>query len=389
MKKLYYILFCLFLIILCYAIWANSSRTTSAKCIYPRYVIGEVENIGTNAGKGNIIALSPYLRSYNFSSEDAFYSMHRYYFSILKQKKLLNDSSIILLPEYIGTWLVVANEKKAVWQDTSLEHAMKILVSSNLASFGKAYLNSSADDKTKEAIFKMKADKMLDIYQSTFSKLAKEFKVTIVAGSIVLPNPTVKNGNIEIDKSGKLYNISAVFDHNGKVLSPLTKKFFLINDEKSFTTTATKNEIPVYKTNAGNLAVLICADSWYPESYTQLENKQVDILAVPSFVSQNNSWSNKWKGYNGAPTPSDVNSSDINNITEHDAWIKYAMVGRSMKTDIKTNVNVFLRGNLWDLGSDGNTLVLTSKYSKPLNIPSVFEANNKLEKTGSIINVWL
>lgn len=376
------------LLLIAYNFWANSSRTTSAKCIYPRYVIGEVENIGTNAGKGNIIALSPYLRSYNFSSEDAFYNMHRYYFSILKQKKLLNDSSIIILPEYIGTWLVVANEKKAVWQDTSLEHAMKLLVFSNLASFGMAYLNSSAEDKTKEAIFKMKADKMLDIYQSTFSKLAKEFKVAIVAGSIVLPNPTVKNGNIEIDNSGKLYNISAVFDHNGKVFSRLTKKIFLINDEKPFTSAA-KNEIPVYKTNAGNLAVLICADSWYPENYTQLKNKQVDILAVPSFVSQNNSWNNKWKGYNGASAPSDVDTSDINNIIEHDAWIKYAMVGRSMKTDIKTSVNVFLRGDLWNLGSDGNTLVLTSKYSKPINMPSFFEGNNKLEKTGSIINIWL
>jgi predicted amidohydrolase len=377
------------LIILSYAFWANSSRTTSDKNIYPRYVIGEVENIGKNIGKGNIIALSPYVHTYDFSSQEAFYNMLHYYFNLALQRNLINDSTIIILPEYIGTWLVAANEKKEIYNDTSLESAMKIIVKSNLGKFGMAYLQSNAKDKTKEAVFKMKADKMLDIYQSTFSKLAIEFKLAIVAGSIVLPNPTIKNGKIEIDKSGKLYNISAVFDASGNVLPSLIKKIFPIEDEKAFTCAANRNEIPVYKTNAGNLAVLICADSWYPENYSQLKNKQVYILAVPSFVSQNNSWSNKWKGYNGAAAPSDVDTSDINNITEHDAWIKYAMVGRSMKTDIKTNVNVFLRGDLWNLGSDGNTLVLTSKYSKPINMPSFFEGNNKLEKTGSIINVWL
>jgi hypothetical protein len=235
----------------------------------------------------------------------------------------------------------------------------------------------------------MKAEKMLDIYQTTFSGLAKEFNVIIVAGSIVLPNPSVKKGKIEIDKNGNLYNVSAVFDKNGNVLSPLTQKIFPIEEEKSFTSSANKNEIPVYKTIVGNLAVLICADAWYPENYDFLKDKNISVLAVPSFVSGNEVWNKKWQGYNGAPTPDDIVKTDINQITEHDAWLKYAMVGRTIKTEIKTGVNVFLRGDLWNLGSDGNTLAATTKYIKPLNIPAAFEAQNNNGKTGSIVNIWL
>lgn len=361
--------------------WSVTDRAAGTEGVYPRYVLSDVEEFGKNAGKGNIIALSPYLHTYDFSSKESFYNMLHYYFSFAQRRKLLNDSTIVVLPEYIGTWLVVANEKRSVYADTSVEDGMKTVVISNLLSFGKAYLQSTSKDKIKEAIFKMKADKMLDIYQSTFSKLAKEFHVTIVAGSIVLPNPCAKNGKIEMDKTGSLYNSSSVFDVDGNVLSPLTKKIFPIAEEKTFTCCADKNELPVYKTTAGNLGVLICADAWYPENYQRLNAKHTDILAVPSFVSGNYNWSKTWKGYNGASAPADVDKKDIGNITEQDAWLKYAMTGRIKSANIKTGVNVFLRGDLWNLGSDGYTLIWNSDAPKETKAPE--------NKTGSLINVWL
>jgi hypothetical protein len=216
----------LILVISGYAYWSNSDKASGTEGIFPRYVIGDMEEFGKNSGKGNIIALSPYLHTYDFSSQEAFYNMLQYYFSLAQRRNLLNDSTIVVLPEYLGTWLVVANEKRSIYADTSLEDGMKTLVFSNIIKFGRAYLNATAKDKTKEAVFNMKADKMAEIYQKVFSKLAKDFQVTIVAGSIVLPDPSVENGKLVINKSGKLYNVSAVFDANGNILSPLTKKYF-------------------------------------------------------------------------------------------------------------------------------------------------------------------
>lgn len=382
MKKfLYGLLVVVVFAVAAYTWWSNSGRVTSVADIYPRYVLSEVESYGTNTGKGNLLALSPYVHTYDFSSESAFYNMLEYYLSFAQRKKLLNDSTILVLPEYLGTWLVAANEKAFVYTDTSITDAMQHIVYSNIGSFGKAYIQAKGADKTKDAVFRMKAAKMCSIYQTTFSKLAKEFKITIVAGSIVLPDPKVKEGNILLNPKGKLYNITAVFDKTGKVMSPLTKKVAPIEEELPFTACATPDDLPVYQTVAGKLGVLICADAWYPQHYAALQKNGATLLAVPSFASGNDVWDTLWKGYDGGTIPADVDKNDIGKITEQDAWLKYAMTGRAGTTAVKNGVNVFLRGDLWNLGSDGRTLIWNN------GAPVI--AKPAEEKTGSLINVWL
>ncbi len=364
-----------------YNFWAASDRMQTVQSLYPRYVIGNFESYGTNAGKGNILALSPYLHTYDFSSEEAFHNMLHYYLILAQQKKLLNDSTVVVLPEYIGTWLVAVNEKTKIYKDSSLKDAMKTIVYSNIGKFGWTYMSTSAKEKNKEALFKMKASKMLEIYQHTFSKLSKEFGVTIVAGSIVLPDPSVQDGKMEIHKGGSLYNISAVFDKNGRVMTPLTQKQFPIEEEKSFTRRAVIEDIPVYKTPAGNLAILICADAWYPEIFKKITDKKTDILAVPSFVSGNNTMQEKWRGYSGAPTPADVDKGDANQITELEAWMKYSAQRTAEMQGMQAGVHVFLRGDLWNMGSDGNTILSRNKDLQLTKTPE--------EKTGSLVNCWL
>jgi predicted amidohydrolase len=382
MKKILYgFLGLLFLIITSYIIWSRKDRITSINDIYPRYVLSDVESFGTDNGRGNLLALSPYVHTHDFSSEQAFYNMLEYYLSFAQRKKLLNDSTIVVLPEYLGTWLVAANEKKEMYKDTSITDALQRIVFSNLWSYGNAYLSAKGTDKQKDAIFRMKANSMCTIYQNTFSKLAQQFKITIVAGSIVLPEPEIKNGILTIHSSGKLFNVSVVYNKNGKALSPLIKKTYTVSSEKSFTANAASKDLPIYKTIAGNLGILIGGDAWNPENYTALQQKQVAILAVPAFVAGNNSWDIYWNGYVGGKTPADVDKNDFGKITEQMAWLKYAMTKRAKTANIKNGVNVFLRGDLWNIGSDGQTIVWT-------NDTAVLSKNTQ-ENTGSLINIWL
>ncbi len=362
-----------------YLYFSNTDRIKSIEQIYPRYVLSEIEQIGTNSGKGNIIALSPFLHPYDFSSQQAFENMMRYYLNFAQQKQLLNDSTIIALPEYIGTWLVALNEKANMYDDTSVNDAMKTMVYSNLFSFAKAYLHASGKEKEKEAVFRMKAEKMATAYQQTFSTLAKEFNVSIVAGSIVLPDPEIKEGKLVIRPNGKLYNISVVYDNKGKALSPLIKKAFPINSELGFTCKASIHQ-PVFTLPLGNIGVLICADSWYPDCYQSLKDKSVKAIISPSFVSESNAWQTPWKGYEYA-TPTDINVPDKNSITEKDAWKKYAVTARAQSAGIPYAIQVFLRGDFWEMGSDGNTLLLMHD--------SIFESKNHIEKTGSLVNLWI
>lgn len=50
-------------------------------------------------------------------------------------------------------------------------------------------LTATGGDRRSDAHLRMKAEQMASDYQQLFGGLAKEFGVTLVAGSIVLPAP--------------------------------------------------------------------------------------------------------------------------------------------------------------------------------------------------------
>jgi len=194
------------------------------------------------------------------------------------------------------------------------------------------------------------------MYNAVFKKLAIQYKITIVAGSVFLPSPRVVNGNIEVG-GNPIYNASFVFFPNGSIAPQVIQKQFPINEELGFCKADT-SEASIIESPLGKLGVVICADSWYPSVYSNLSKQEAEVIAIPSFSSPNGLWRTKWKGYNGSEMPVDVNAEDVDKITEGEAWLKYSMGGRSSKTSsIKLGINVFLRGNIWDLGDDGHTIV--------------------------------
>jgi hypothetical protein len=67
-----------------------------------------------------------------------------------------------------------------------------------------------------------------------------------------------------------------------------------------------------------------------------------------------------WQGYSGYEEPEGTDLSDIGKITEQDAWEKYALPGQISKTGASYGMNVFLRGDLWDLGTDGQPFVIAN-----------------------------
>lgn len=68
----------------------------------------------------------------------------------------------------------------------------------NLFKFGVAYFTAPSGTKAKDkyAAFAMKAKPIAQTYDEIFIELAREFKVTIVVGSIVLPEHS-------LDEDGK------------------------------------------------------------------------------------------------------------------------------------------------------------------------------------------
>jgi hypothetical protein len=314
---------------------------------------------GNDQGRGNLLGIEPYMIPQDYATKKSFFSKLNGYLLAAQREKWLGEKTILVFPEYIGTWLVLAGEDEAVFQSRTLTSAERGMVFRHPLKFVTSWLKSPEKGRAEAAFFRMKANQMAEIYQDVFSQLARDYSVTIVAGSIVLPAPQISSEGLILTE-GPLQNVSVIYRRDGTPEPHLIRKSFPTSSELPFTTPASTNDIPSFETPVGRLGVLICADSWFPQAYIPLKEQAIDLLAVPSFdVFGMEKWNQPWRGYDGWQAPVDVEASDINKITEAQAWNKYSLAGRIRSSGATYGINVFLRGKLWDqdLGGWPATLV--------------------------------
>ncbi len=341
----------------------------------------EITSAGADTGHGNLLAVQPYMLPEDYASAGRLCEKLSGYLEAARQSGWINARTIAVLPEYIGTWLVAAGENVKVYQADRIESAMRLLALRHISPFLKAFLSSREKDRVTASLFRMRAGQMARDYTQVFSGLARQFGITLVAGSILLPSPRVTDGQVTAG-NGPIYNVSAVFKPDGQAHLTLAFKEFPIDSELPFIKPWMPDPgvtAPVFETPAGRLGVLVCADSWYPEAYARLKKGGVEVVAVPSFATGNGQWQIPWGGYNGALTPEDVDPGDAGRLTEGQAWQKYALAGRLAQSGAFAGANVFLHGALWDLGSDsGCSLVMNG------TIPTETRAAG-----AALINLWL
>ena len=319
--------------------------------------IADFEVVGSDAGRGNFVAIQPWMVPSDYTNAETLSAKLDSYFAAAKAKGWFNSKTIVVLPEMIGTWLAASGERATVYRDAKVNAAMTTVVMSHLIPFVRWYAAApDVRDKGKWALFTLKSEEMARDYQTIFGGLARKYGVTLVAGSIVLPKPHLEGGQLRVEPGRDLYNTSALFGPDGRIIGPLVIKAFPIAEENVFLKAGKVSDIPVFDTPAGRLAVLICADSWYPPSYRHIADAHAQLLAIPSYSTVDNTFVAPWTGYDGAPAPADVDPSDVGKITLGQAWLKYSMGGRAGTAGITSGVNVFLRGKLWDLGADGQTI---------------------------------
>jgi len=324
-------------------------------------VIPNLHQLGRERGRGNLLGIEPYMVSQDYTSKDSFFDKLNTYLLAAQHEKWLNAKTIVLFPEYIGTWLVLTNEGEKIFQAATLAAAERTLALHHPLKFGAYFLRSTEKGRAEAAFFKMKAHQMAMIYHDVFSQLARNYAVTIIAGSIVLPAHKISSQELILNE-GPLSNISVIYQPDGTPHPRLIYKAFPTLNELPFTTPASANDNSSFETPAGRLGVLICADSWYPQAYIPLKEQGIDLLAVPSYdVFGMQQWNQPWPGYNGWQTPTDVDTNDVRNITEAQAWKNYSLAGRIRSSGATHGMNVFLRGKLWDQDLGGRPATLVSE----------------------------
>lgn len=356
-KSLKYILLSVLLLLAAYFTWSSLGRTSppadTSLHLDSAYVIN------SDAGHGNVVGINPFMTPTDYASGKNLNAKLDAYMAEAARRGWLNARSVVVFPEYIGSWLVIAHEKSSLYDAPTAQRAMSTFVLSNAFSYLRAWFTTpdSAKDKVKHAIFFSKSQTMARLYQEVFSGLAKKYRVSIVAGSILLPNPEYHKGHIDTWK-GSLCNISAVFDTAGRLMPFLVKKAYPTSDEQPFIISGKASEIPTFNLPAGRTSVLVCADSWYPPAYDNIRKGNSLIVAVPSYTQTDDAMNQPWSGYSGHPAPGDVDTTDIGKLTLREAWLKYTLPGR-LKGQGRYGINVSLRGSLWDMGSDGEIIAVS------------------------------
>lgn len=332
---------------------------------------------GVPADRGNLLGIQPELFPADYQSLERLHLKLAAYLQKARDQGLINDKTIVVLPEHIGTWLMVSGEKNELYQATNLKDAMNWLSASNPLLFLRALISAKGDDRIDDAYLRMKAPAMARDYQVLFGGLAKEFGVTLVAGSIALPNPSVSQGQLQIGH-GALYNTSVVFDRDGLAVGQPQRQLYPIFDERGFIEPGDENTVSVVDTPAGRLGILIGSDSWYPDNYRKLNEQGAQLVAVPAFVIGRETWDKPWRGFKSVSTPPEI-SLKPEELSEGEAWHRLTLISQQPISQATAGMSVFLRGQFFDVGSAGQSFLSSNGQ--------VFADGNA--RGARLLNVWL
>ncbi|MHC8300880.1 carbon-nitrogen hydrolase family protein [Pseudomonas sp. ZS1P83] len=354
MRKLLYLTFSMAFIaaLTTYAMWA-ADRPVGHYLSDLR--INLAVDQGTPADRGNLLGIQPELFPTDYQSPERLHRKLAAYLQKAQDQDLLNEKTIVVLPEHVGTWLMVSGEKDELYQATTLKEAMNWLAVSNPLQFVRALISAKGDSRLDDAHLRMKAKGMAKDYQALFGGLAKEFHVTLVAGSIVLPEPSVIDGTLKIGR-GALYNSTVVFGRDGLPIGQPQRQMHPIFDEHEVIAANGEHTLNVVDTPAGRLGVLIGSDSWYPDNYRKLDYQGAQFVAVPAFVVGRGTWDKPWRGYKGLSTPGSV-SLKAGELSEGQAWHRLTLTAQPPSSQAIAGMSVFLRGQFWDQGSAGQSFL--------------------------------
>lgn len=354
MRKLLYLFFSMAIVaaLTTYAMWA-ADRPAGHYLSDLRIKLAVDQ--GTPSDRGNLLGIQPELFPTDYQSPERLHRKLAAYLQQAQDQGLLNEKTVVVLPEHVGTWLMISGEKDELYQAPTLVEAMNWLAASNPLLFARAWLTAKGDNRLDDAHLRMKSKAMAKDYQALFGGLAKEFHVTLVAGSIVLPEPSIRDGQLK-PGSGALFNSSVVFGRDGVPLGQPQRQMHPIFEQRDVIEGEDAHAINVVDTPAGRLGVLIGSDSWYPDNYRQLDEQGAQLVAVPAFVVGHGAWNQPWAGYKGSSTPGSV-SLKPGEISEGQAWHRLTLTAQPPSSRAIAGMSVFLRGQFWDKPGSGQSFL--------------------------------
>ncbi|MDP9941710.1 carbon-nitrogen hydrolase family protein [Ectopseudomonas alcaliphila] len=299
-------------------------------------------DIGEPGPRGNLLGIQPELFAADYQSLARLRLKLAAYLDHARDLGMLNDHTVVVLPEHIGTWLLAVGEKEELYRAAERRQAMHWLAASNPLDFLGALFSAGGDARLDDAMLRTKAKAMARDYQQLFGDLARDYQITLVAGSIVLPEPRVARGRLEVGR-GPLYNVSLVFDRAGNPQGQPQRHAF----RAGALATEAPDALQVLDTPAGRLGVLLGGDIRQLSRVNTPGGEALELLAMPS---------------------------DLDSQTD-DPHLDEQLQSNGIRAGLK----VHLRGRLWERSGQPQALVFDAGHS----------ARGASERGAQLINLWL
>lgn len=278
------------------------------------------------ATTGNLLGIEPELFALDYGNPERLRLKLDAYLDNARRLGLIGPRTIVVLPEHLGTPLVLMGEKPEVYAATQTDDALQWLVLGNPLRVARAWFQADGKQRLVDSLLRMKAGDMASAYQQLFAGLARRYGVTLVAGSIVLPGATLVDGELEVG-SGPLRNVTLVFGPDGRPLGKL-----LVRPLAGQEAQGEDLSPPLLRldTPLGRLGVILGSDTGRPGV---LDAPQVEVLAIPALAAD----------ATPAPAPFDV---------QH-----------LRAAGIRAALEVQLRGRLWEWQAKGSSQAFTPDAS--------------------------
>ncbi|NVJ04748.1 carbon-nitrogen hydrolase family protein [Myxococcus sp. AM001] len=245
-----------------------------------------------------LFALQPRVSLEDYASPAAFAARHRALAAKVDALRARDASgqprspALVVWPESVGAPLLFLDHVPRVRRSTSLQGALKRVVRAEAWGVWKAWGDFRPPSLT-ECLYAARAPLVHRALWDTFSGIARDFGLWVVAGSALLPAGRRGEGSPDFEPfSARTYNTSYTFSPEGNRVATARKANLVPSWENGLHLSPGRPEdLPVLQTPFGTLATLIGYDGfaqphtrdepWFVPCAQYLDAMRVDILAHP------------------------------------------------------------------------------------------------------------
>lgn len=226
--------------------------------------------------KVKAVAVQWMFRLDDYSSSSSFRSRVLSLMKMIDDEIGLDENSLVVFPEHIGSFLLFMDYVDKVRACTKLEEAARRMALPNILKL--LLLRIIHRCTWNEALVMLRCRKAFRAYVDAFSEASREFETYVVAGSIIVPRMSPCGELLD----HHFYNTSYVFNPEGDVVG-IQRKVHLVDFEKEIgISPASIEDVKAVKLEWGRIGVAICYDAFFNDVLKKLSADGAHILVQPS-----------------------------------------------------------------------------------------------------------